>query len=514
GKTYMDTFNEDQYAEKRQENAYYPWASKEEWAFASWLLGLLLQIRYYHVLFSEAAQIRQLSLLFRSAKELRTRAEILPGGPQWVCQRLQPEYPVKRPVRVFYRNLLDCLQALLSHPLFGPHISFSMQVRLRSLSVLQLVLMMLQEQLPLGATLLGVILSSDKTNISVMSGNRVAHPVLISLANIDIHIHSKASLHAYLLLALLPIAKFTHKETRIHGLLQDWLVHQALNIVLAPLKTAATVGVMMNDPVGNLRYCFMPIASWIADMPEEAIHIACSQYSPTDYKKNLKAVRKLCLNGVVDPFWLGWPLSESCDFITPEVLHHFFRFLWDHDVKWCIAMVGACELDFRFSLIQTAVGYRAFDEDISNLKQGTGHDHRAIQRYLIGAVASALPRRFLTALRTLADFCYLAQAPVFTAHTLDRLAVALQEFHDNKDAIICGGVRDNWEIPKLELLQSVVSSIRQSGATMQWSADIMEHAHVDEIKVPARTSNNQDYYNQIARHLDRLDRCFRFDLAT
>ena len=40
-----------------------------------------------------------------------------------------------------------------------------------------------------------------------------------------------------------------------------------------------------------------------------------------------------------------------------------------------------------------------------------------------------------------------------------------------------------------------------------------EHAHVNKIKVPACTGNNQNYYNQIAHHLDRLDKCFRFDLA-
>ena len=78
-----------------------------------------------------------------------------------------------------------------------------------------------QEALPPGATLLGVVLSSDKTNISVMSGNRMAYPLLISLANIDVSIRSKASMHAYLLLALLPTTKFLHKHTRVCGLLQD-----------------------------------------------------------------------------------------------------------------------------------------------------------------------------------------------------------------------------------------------------------------------------------------------------
>ena len=346
----------------------------------------------------------------------------------------------------------------------------------------------LQEALPPGATILGVVLSSDKTNISVMSGNHMAHPVLISLANIDASIRSKASVHTYLLLALLPIVKFTHKTTRVRGLLQDRLVHSALNIVLSPLKTAATVGVMMNDPVGNLRYCFTPLVSWIADTPEEGllagtgskaspvttatsknfgdafrhppctaettlatILTACRKHSPTDYKNFLKIAKRLFLNGVIEPCWKGWMLSDPSIFFNPEVLHHFHRMFWDHDVQWCIHVIGDAKLDFRFSIIQTPVGYRAFDEGISKLKQVTGCDHRTVQCYIIGVIAGKAPHKFLTAVHALLDFCYLAQAPVFTTHSLDRVAAALQEFHDNKDAIISQGTQANWEIPKLEL---------------------------------------------------------------
>lgn len=90
----------------------------------------------------------------------------------------------------------------------------------------------------------------------------------------------------------------------------------------------------------------------------------------------------------------------------------------------------------------------------------------------------------------------------------------LQEFHDHKEVIVQQGVRANWQIPKLKLLQSVIPSIRQLGAVMQWSADVTEHAHVKEIMVPAHTGNNQNYYSQVACHLDQLDKCFCFDLAT
>jgi hypothetical protein len=148
------------------------------------------------------------------------------------------------------------------------------------------------------------------------------------------------------------------------------------------------------------------------------------------------------------------------------------------------------------------------------LKHVTGRDHRSIQRYIIGVIAGRVPRRFLVAIRALVDFRYLAQAPVFSDQSLGRLTDTLQLFHNNKDVITQTGARDSWGIPKLELFQSVVSSIRRSGPVMQWSANATEHAHVQEIKVPARASNNQNYYEQITCDLDRSDKCSRLDVAT
>ncbi|KAI6039186.1 hypothetical protein EDC04DRAFT_2568824 [Pisolithus marmoratus] len=307
----------------------------------------------------------------------------------------------------------------------------------------------------------------------------------------------------------------------------------------------------MSDPKGNLHYCFTPLAAWIADMPEEgllagtamkvspvttatskefgdpyqhppctaatmlaAICSACSQYSPTDYKNFLKAMRWFQLNGIIEPCWNSWLLSDPSIFLTPEVLHHFHWMFWDHDVKWCIDVTGATELDFHFSIIQTLVGYRAFSKGISRLKQVTGHDHCAVQCYIIATVAGSIPCEFLTAIHALLDFCYLAQVLSFTTQSLEKVTSSLQEFHDHKEAIVSEGIRVDWQIPKLELLQSVVPSIRQSGAVMQWSAEITEHAHIEEIKVPACAGNNQNYNNQIVCHLDWLDKCLHFDLAT
>ena len=66
-------------------------------------------------------QIKNIPLSFHSAKELRSQAETLPSGPQWLCETLTTKYPMKEPPCLFYHK---CLQELLSHPLFVSHISF------------------------------------------------------------------------------------------------------------------------------------------------------------------------------------------------------------------------------------------------------------------------------------------------------------------------------------------------------------------------------------------------------
>ncbi|KIJ10602.1 hypothetical protein PAXINDRAFT_16438 [Paxillus involutus ATCC 200175] len=352
GKTFMDLFREDRYADERRENLYFPWASKEEWAFASWLLCSRLSMAAIDTLLSLKI-FKHVSLSFHTAKELRAQAETLPAGPCWLCQPMTPEHPTKKP---------------------------------------------------------------------------------------------------------------------------DWLVHQALNIMLAPLKTAAAVEIMMSDPVGNLCYCCTPLVSYITDTPEEsllaatgtkaspitmatskefgdnychpphtpeitlaAIHTACAHYPPTDYKNFLKAIKLLRLNGVVKPFWKDWALSEPSDFLKPKPLHHFHHMFWDYYAKWCIAVVGASGLGFHFSIIQTLVAYQAFDEGISKLKQVTGRDHRTVQCYIVGAITGSIPWKLLVTICALLDFHYLAQAPSFTNQSLERVASALKEFHDNKEAVLHTG---------------------------------------------------------------------------
>ena len=139
----------------------------------------------------------------------------------------------------------------------------------------QFMLMLIQSQLPEGATLLGTLISSDKTNISAMTGDRVAHPLLISLTDIIMDFWTKASNHAFILLVILPVSKFLHKNKKIWGVLENHLIHECIDFIIKPLKKAAEIGIMMSDPLGWRQYCLTPLA--IVDTPEALMYAGVSK---------------------------------------------------------------------------------------------------------------------------------------------------------------------------------------------------------------------------------------------
>lgn len=424
--------------------------------------------------------------------------------------------------------------------------------------------------LPDGATLLGVILSSDKTNISVMTGDRTAHPVLLSLANIHADVRMKSSNRAFLLVALLPCPKFITNDRATRSVLENRVIHLCLDITTHPLKLAARAGRMMSDPRGYSRFCFTFLASYMVDTPEAAMlaavagktsHLTMADYRtfgdptrqeprtasttlaqlaaiattlhPLDLPVYIPAAKAIRLNGVHLPFWRDWFLqtppgvptrtliADPSRFLTPEPLHHWHKQFWDHDMKWSIRVLGAEELDFRFSTLQPIVGFKHFKDGVSTLKQVTGRTHRDIERYIVGVIAGKAPPSFVIAIRALMDFRYLAQSRLLDDNSLSKLSASLQLFHQHKQTILNIGARvgkgnkrlDHFQIPKLELMHGVVPSVVESGAVIQWSADRTEHAHITEIKVPGRSGNNQDHNPQICRWLDRSEKHQNFALA-
>ena len=149
----------------------------------------------------------------------------------------------------------------------------------------------------------------------------------------------------------------------------------------------------MSDPVGNLRYCFMPLIAYIVDTPEQSL-LACTgpkaspvstathkqfgdpfPHPPRTPTKTLGDIQ-LILKNFSKSSSACFLMAYSCRFggIGCSPIPLFFSsqkfsiisivFFWDHDLWWCIAVLTLDEIDYRFSLIQTAIRYCSFEEGV------------------------------------------------------------------------------------------------------------------------------------------------------
>ncbi|KAF8130107.1 hypothetical protein EV363DRAFT_1399315 [Boletus edulis] len=486
GQTFLDRFGMDTYSFFRRSNLYYPFASHDDWQVANYLLQSGLSMAKIDE-YLKLNLIRTLPLSFQTAKGLRGCAELLPPGPHWNYRIVPTSHPTKNPVILYYHDALDCIESLFNHPYYAPHMDYTpfrlfttaeRIVREYTEWMSAEVAWWMQSKLPEGATLCGVILSSDKTHITNMCGGKAAHPLLISLANIRMAVRNKASSHVFLLLALMPISQFLHPNKRMCSVLDARLFHQCLDIIVEPLKTAARIGRMMSDPRTR--------ATTLAQLAR----ITCD---PDDVERYFTQCECFRLSGVAEPFFRDWPLSDPANFFSPEALHHWYGEFWDHDVQWCKNALGSQELDFHYSILQPIVSLRHFKDGITTLKQVTGRAKRDVQRYIVPVIAGAMPT---------------GAAHVLTSSTRDKIKDALAKGAKS------GAALDHWQIPKLELMQSVAPSVSQIGVPVQWSADTTEHAHVEVIKDPAASTNHHNFNSQICRYLDRIERCRAFETAT
>ncbi|KAG2033533.1 hypothetical protein BDR03DRAFT_1014179 [Suillus americanus] len=507
GHTFLSLFDEDENSVHQVNNPYYLFSGWKDWEVGSWLLHSGLSM----------GKIDSFLLL-----------EMIKALPLLFCSVIKTSHPTKSPVILYWCNPVECITSILKDPSFQDHFHFmphniyttvEWKCCIYSEWMTSDDAWNMQSMLPNGSMLLGTILSSDKTNISALTGDRVAHPLLISLANIFMKTCAKMSSSSFLLTAILPVPKFIHKNRCMRGVLEDHLIHQCL---LEPLKQAARVGVTMPDPAGNNRHCYTGLASYIADTPEAMmlstvggkmlpltmamfkqfgdpfrhephtksltltqLKVVCLWADPLNLEVFFHEAQKFWLNGVIKPFWSNWILAKPLHFFTPEMLHHFHWEFYDHDVKWLINAVSELEIDFHFSV----------------LPHVTGQCHCDIQCSIIAVSADAAPRTVLTAIRTLMDFWYLIHASCIDNNDLKCISSALAEFHAKKDAIITAGIRcregkniiTNWHIPKIELMQSIVPSICNTGVPMH---------------------NNNNYDPQICCYLDCEEKCRRFNLAT
>jgi hypothetical protein len=353
------------------------------------------------------------------------------------------------------------------------------------------------------------------------------------------------------LVAYIPIVYFSDSKA-IETTLINRFFHQCMKVIFQPLVSAGNQGLKMSNSLGDIRHCYLRLAAYAADYPEqcliniasvknspvttagfhqlddptpspprtrtwilERIREASSKADPNNIPAYQKAAKALGLNGVDQPFWEVLPGYQPELCLAPDILHGLLRFWRDHLLCWTRLLVGPNELDKRIKVLQEIVGFKTFRKGIRQMSQWTGNEDRELAPVILPLIAGA-PRikpRVMSCLHAFHEFLYLAQYESHTPSTLRYLSDALTKFHRLKRVFIeekvrkgKNGVIQHFRIPKLAALHSYATHIVEMGSSPQYSTDIVERCHRSLAKLPYRATNHKDFVPQMCRYLDRHER--------
>ncbi|KAF8122220.1 hypothetical protein EV363DRAFT_1183475 [Boletus edulis] len=547
-----------QHQEELGEGAYAPFADREEWELAQWLIKNSNQRATEQFLKLPITRNRT-QPSYRSNYTFLKRIDKLPTGPEWSCKLIRVQgdvgpienHAVDEPVEgdseeleLWMRDPVACIQELIGNPAFDGNMAYAPekvyvdregQTRRYDEMWTGEWWWKTQERLPDGATVAPVILASDKTELSRFKGDKTAWPVYLTIGNLSKNVRREPSRHASVLLGYLPVSKLASFEN--NSVAGYRLFHYCMKLLLQPLVDAGRNGVDMVCADGYIRRVFPILAAFVGDHPEQCLVACCAEnrcpkclVPPNQRGANvqfpLRNQTQTCqtlhaqgmdqyppefiaegLRPVFSPFWAELPYTDIFICISSDILHQLHQgLIKDHLKKWISMLADTTDLDARFRAMPIFPGLRHFKNGISTVKQWTATDHKQVERVFIGALVGAVVEpRVIQAARSLIDFTYLAQYHSHTDQTLLVLQQALDDFHHNKDVFIDLGCRNHFNFPKFHSLVHYTDTIRNLGSLDGLNTETSERLHIDFAKKAYAATSRKDYTIQMTRWLQRQE---------
>ncbi|KAJ1299726.1 hypothetical protein OPQ81_011185 [Rhizoctonia solani] len=252
-----------------------------------------------------------------------------------------------------------------------------------------------------------------------MCGGQQAYPVYVTIGNIPKSIQCKVNQGATVLLGYLPVDEFEDVEDlNKHSHLKHKLTHDAMRVLMEPLKQAAQEGVVITCTDGRQWRIYPIPATFEGDWPEQCAMASTNESScpvceqdyehQSDYPNlahlrnptnTLKALRRYDrskdmeeLKGLgLKPWWPWWadiPFTNFHMSIMPDLLHQLYQgLIKTHAIAWSQKVIGKSKLNQCFKSMPKAAGMRHFSKGISKIQQWTGQESKEMAKQLLPIIA-------------------------------------------------------------------------------------------------------------------------------
>ncbi|KAG1906308.1 uncharacterized protein F5891DRAFT_1182556 [Suillus fuscotomentosus] len=383
----------------------------------------------------------------------------------------------------------------------------------------------------LGSTFVPIILGSDKTTVSVGTGNNEYYPLYASIGNIRNNVRRAhrdgVAVIGFLAMATnvswcgvetnnternndAPNSTKEHATEAVFRKFCRQLFHSSLSKILNTLKPGMTTPEVTHFGDGHYRRVIYGLGPYIADYEEQAL-LACivrgwcskCMASREDLDEDVlhhcreyteALVQEGSLGDLWDDFGIvgelvaftnDFPRADIHQMISLDILHQLIKGAFkDHLVEWVEKYLRHTHTKRKADQIMDDIDCRIAAG--RGFKQWTGDDSKALMKVYLPAIEGHVPVDVVRTFRALLKFCYLVRHNIITEDTLVEIEDALSRFHHYRNIFRTTGVVPTFSLPRQHSLK---------------------HYHIKAVKEPWRRSSHYNALGQILvtnQWLDKL----------
>ncbi|PSR70650.1 hypothetical protein PHLCEN_2v13455 [Hermanssonia centrifuga] len=374
-----------------------------------------------------------------------------------------------------------------------------------------------QDQNNDGAMIVPLIFGSNKTTVSVATGQNDYYPLYMSSDAIT-NAYRRAHCDSVVPLAFLATPKSGRKYDKdpIFQKFHWQLFHKSLAFIMQSLKPGMTtkqLALLAGIVSGWCPKC-LALKKNLDNgthgrRTRELTDLFIEAYDPTTLHT------KYGIHADIIPFTNNFPRADIHELIAPDLLHQIIKGTFkDHLVTWVGEYLTIKhgetagntildDIDHRIAAAPPFPGLRRFPEGRC-FKQWTGDNSKALMKVYLSAIAGHVPDEMVQAIAAFLEFCYFVRRPVINQKTLHKIEDALTHFHTHRKIFETTGVCTSLSLPRQHSLKHYIWAIQQFGAPNGLCTSITESRHITAVKEPWRRSNRYKALGQMLTINQRL----------